>query len=85
MLPSGAKWIHFLQNTYFCYPKLYFIAAQNTVFSNIKIDIEEKHLNLQMINVVVVSIYLFMVLSGLGTGNTAAQENKEQIIYSLQK
>lgn len=46
---------------------------------------EEKHLNLQKINVIVVSIYLFMVLSGLGTGNTAAQENKEHIMHILRK
>lgn len=46
---------------------------------------KKKHFNLEKINVIVVSIYLFMVLSGLGTGNTAGQENKEQIIHTLQK
>lgn len=46
---------------------------------------EEKHLDLRKVNVIVVSIHLFTVLSGLGTGNTAAQENKEQIIHTLQK
>lgn len=46
---------------------------------------KKNHFNLEKINVIVVSIYLFMVLSGLGTGNTAGQENKEQIIHTLQK
>lgn len=75
----------FLRNNYFCYPNLYFIAVQNIIFSNIKMENEEKHLNLEKINVIVVSIYVFTVLSGLGTGNTAVQENKEQIIHTLQK
>lgn len=46
---------------------------------------KKNHFNLEKINVIVVSIYLFMVLSGLGTGNAAGQENKEQIIHTLQK
>lgn len=85
ILQSSAKLIDFLQNNYFCHLNLYFIAAQDIVFSDTKMENEEKHFNLQKINVIVVSIYFFVVLSGLGTGNTAAQENKEQIIHTLQK